>query len=66
VNSMRHCFMSFPAILLLSSAVVLLLAVDIHRESFALLVCLSLLFHSLWVNVERGEATGQGPSRGRL
>jgi hypothetical protein len=34
-----------------------------------LLVCLCLLFHSLWVNVEWGEATGQGasiPSRGRL
>jgi hypothetical protein len=44
---------------------VLLSAVDICRDSFALLVGLGLLFHSLEVNV---DATGQGasiPSRGR-
>jgi hypothetical protein len=69
VNSMLHSFMSFSALLLWSSAVVLLSAVDICRDSFALFVCLGLLFHSLRVNVEWGEATGQGasiPSRGRL
>jgi hypothetical protein len=69
VNSMLHSFMSFSAILLWSSAVVLLSAVDICRDSFALLVCLGLLFNSLRVNVEWGEATDQGasiPSRGRL
>jgi hypothetical protein len=61
--------MSFSAILLWSSAVVLLSAVDICHDSFALLLGLGLLFHSLQVNVEWGEATGQGasiPTRGRL
>jgi hypothetical protein len=52
VNSMVHSFMSFSAILLWSSVMVLLSAVDICRDSFALLVCLGLLFHSLlWVSV---------------
>jgi hypothetical protein len=52
VNSMLHSFMSFSAILLWSSAVLLLSAVDICRDSFVLLVCPGLLFHSLlWFSV---------------
>jgi hypothetical protein len=52
VNFMLHFIMSFSAILLWSSPVVLLSAVDICRDSFALLVCLGLLFHSLlWFSV---------------